>query len=139
MLCSNGHQNAADAKFCRDCGQVLATGGSPVSGYQQVTQTPQAQATATSKLSADLKNDLLKHRHESPEVNLQTIITVISGALFALAVLLLAFDAVGSSYSDSPFLIGFVWTAIGCAVVYLLTKFASSDNIKSSTTARVTR
>ncbi|GDX20518.1 hypothetical protein LBMAG07_14390 [Actinomycetes bacterium] len=136
MLCSNGHQNAAEAKFCRDCGQVLASGGSPGAGYQQATQAPQVQAT-TSKLSADLKNDLLKHRHESPEVNLQTIITVISGALFALAVLLLAFDAVGSSYSDSPFLIGFVWTAIGCAVVYLLTKFASSDLIPGATTAVV--
>jgi len=51
--------------------------------------------------------------------------------------LLLAFDAVDSSYSDSPFLIGFVWTAIGSAVAFLLVKFLSAELAPGATTALI--
>jgi hypothetical protein len=68
---------------------------------------------------------------------LQTVITMISGALFALATFVVAFNAVDSSYSDSRYMIGFVWTAIGCAVAYLVAKFLSTEFVSGSVVAVV--
>jgi hypothetical protein len=56
-------------------------------------------------------------------------------ALYSL--LLLAFDAIDSSKSDSPFMIGFVWTAIGCAAAYLSIRFISKDLISGATIATI--
>lgn len=137
MFCTNGHENAADAKFCRACGQPLNIGVVTNSTPQQTSYVSQVQTSKVQSLKADLLRDLQAQRHVTPTVNLQSIITLISGALFALATLVVAFNAVDSSYSDSPYIIGFVWTAIGCAVAYLVTKFVSTDLISGATVAVV--
>ena len=137
MFCTNGHENAADAKFCRACGQPLNTGVVSNSAPQQTSYVPQVQTSKVQSLKADLLKDLQSQRHTSPPTDLQSVITMISGALFAFAVLLLAFDAIDSSNSDSPFLIGFVWTAIGCAAAYLSIRFISKDLISGATVATI--
>jgi type IV secretory pathway VirB2 component (pilin) len=137
MFCSNGHENTENAKFCRSCGQALGAGANPTMSAPTSAQTNSTASVNIQSLKADLISDLQAQRHTSPPVNLQTVITLISGALYALAVLLLAFDAVDSSSSDSPFLIGFVWTAIGSAVVFLLVKFLSAELAPGATTALI--
>ena len=137
MFCTNGHENAADAKFCRSCGQPLNSGTQVNSTPQPNIQASQAQTSKVQSLKADLMNDLQIQRHTTPPIDLQSVITMISGALFAFAVLLLAFDAIDSSNSDSPFMIGFVWTAIGCAAAYLSIRFISKDLISGATVATI--
>lgn len=81
MFCSNGHENTGDAKFCRSCGQALGAGANPtISAPPSVQTTPNASVNIQS-LKADLIRDLQTQRHVSPTVNLQTVITLISGAL----------------------------------------------------------
>ena len=135
MFCANGHENAADAKFCRACGQAMDSAGTSNPGIQTNIQTAQKQSVNLQSLKVSLLNDLQAQRHATPTVNLQSVITMISGALFALATLGVAFNAVGSSYSDSPYIVGFVWTAIGCAVAYLVTKFVSTELVSGATVA----
>jgi len=137
MFCTNGHENAADAKFCRACGQAMDSSGTSNPGIQSNIQTAQKQSMNLQSLKVSLLNDLQAQRHATPTVNLQSVITMISGALFALATLGVAFNAVDSSYSDSPYIIGFVWTAIGCAVAYLFTKFVSTELVSGATVAVV--
>ena len=137
MFCTNGHENSADAKFCRACGQPLNIGVVTNSTPQQTSYVSQVQTSKVQSLKADLLKDLQAQRHTSPPTDLQSVITMISGALFAFAVLALAFDAIDSSYSDSPFMIGFVWTAIGFAVTYLSIRFISKDLIPGATVAAI--
>jgi hypothetical protein len=137
MFCTNGHENAADAKFCRSCGQALNGGANQANSAPSSAQTSPKKAINIQSLKSDLMDDLQRQRHASPPVDLQSVITMISGALFAFAVLLLAFDAIDSSDSDSPFMIGFVWTAIGCAAAYLSIRFISKDLISGATVATI--
>lgn len=137
MFCTNGHENAADAKFCRSCGQQLTLGSPQILNPQPISQTTQGQPSKVQTLKSDLISELQSQRHSSPPINLQTVITMISGALFAFAVLLLAFEAIDSSYSDSPFMIGFIWTAIGFAVIYLLVRFISKELVPGATVAAI--
>ena len=137
MFCTNGHENTADAKFCRSCGQALNGGANQANSSPSSAQTSPKKAMNIQSLKSDLMDDLQRQRHASPPVDLQSVITMISGALFAFAVLLLAFDAIDSSNSDSPFMIGFVWTAIGCAAAYLSIRFISKDLIPGATVAAI--
>ena len=137
MFCSNGHENTGDARFCRSCGQALSADPNPTMSAPPSSQSSPNPSVNIQSLKADLIRDLQAQRHASPPVNLQTVITLISGALYALAVLLLAFDAADSSNSDSPFLIGFVWTAIGSTVAFLLVKFLSAELAPGATTALI--
>lgn len=137
MFCSNGHENAADAKFCRSCGQPLTSGSPSAVNLQTNSSATKAQTPKIQTLKLDLLNDLQGQRHSSPPTNLQTVITMVSGALFAFAVIILALDAIDSSYSDSPFIIGFVWTAIGFAVTYLSVRFISKELIPGATVAAI--
>jgi len=137
MFCTNGHENAADARFCRSCGQPLNSGVPTNSTVQPSMQASQAQTSKVQTLKADLLNDLQIQRHTTPPVDLQSVITMMSGALFAFAVLLLAFDAIDSSNSDSPFIIGFVWTTVGCVAAYLSVRFISKELITGATVATI--
>lgn len=137
MFCTNGHENSGSARFCRTCGQALIAGASQATSASSSAATVTKASINIQSLKTDLLSDLQIHRHASPPINLQTVITMVSGALYALAILLLAFDAVDSSYSDSPFLIGFVWTAIGSAAAFLLVKFLSPELAPGATTALI--
>ena len=137
MFCTNGHENAADARFCRSCGQQLNSGVPANSILQPNIQSPHTQTSKVQSLKADLLNDLQIQRHTTPKVDLQSVITMISGALFAFAVLLLSVDAIDSSYSDSPFVIGFVWTTVGCVAAYLSVRFISKELISGATIATI--
>jgi hypothetical protein len=55
--------------------------------------------------------------------------------MFAVAIFAISIYAVSSSESESPYAAGFFWSALGCAGVYLLVRFVSSDLIVGATTA----
>ncbi len=135
MRCVNGHENESAARFCRSCGQSLLNSGQPQSVAQVIGQSTSVQPSQIQKFKAGLLNDLQAHRNNSLATNLQSVIAMISGALYSIAVLVIAFDAVDSSYSDSPFLIGFVWTGIGCVLTFLAVRFISGELISGATVA----
>lgn len=100
-------------------------------------QASQTQNSMIQSLKVDLLNDLQTQRHSSPQVDLQSVLAMISGALFTFAILLLAFDAIDSSYSDSPYMVGFVWTTVGCAAAYISIRFTSKNLISGATLATI--
>jgi hypothetical protein len=62
---------------------------------------------------------------------------MVSGGLFAIAIFAISIYAVSSSESESPYAVGFFWSALGCAGLYFLVRFVSSDLIVGATTAFV--
>ena len=139
MKCVNGHENTDAARFCGTCGQGMAssTGGS--SGFSGSAGAGQYQSPGITvqTLKIGLVNDLKAHRHSGYPTTLQSILGMVSGALFAAAIFYLSLDAIGSSESESPYAGGVFWSALGCVGLYLLVKFVSSDLIVGATTAFV--
>lgn len=137
MICVNGHENANDARFCGTCGQGMASAGvgpSAFPGYVAGGQS-QGQGISIQTLKAGLLGDLQAHRHSGYPTTLQSILAMVSGAMFAVAIFAISIYAVSSSESESPYAAGFFWSALGCAGVYLLVRFVSSDLIVGATTA----
>jgi hypothetical protein len=98
---------------------------------------PQGNNVSIQSLKSGLLDTLQSQRHSGLDTNLQSILALVSGALFAAAILVLAAYSVSSSESDSPYAPGFFWSAVGCACVYVLTRFVSSDLAVGATTAFV--
>jgi hypothetical protein len=138
MICVNGHENVGDARFCGTCGQGMASGGVATGsfGYGTPGQSP-GQGTSVQVLKAGLLSDLQLHRHSGYPITLQSILAMVSGALFAVAIFAISIYAVDSSESESPYAVGFFWSALGCAGLYFLVKFVGSDLIVGATTAFV--
>jgi len=142
LNCINGHENADSAKFCGTCGQGMAStatvsssGGYVAQGYGQ--GQGQGQGLTAQSLKLGLLSDLQAHRHSGYPTTLQSILAMVSGALFFVAVFAISIYAVDSSESDSPYAAGFFWSALGCAGVYLLVRFVSSELIVGAVTAFV--
>ena len=139
MQCVNGHENAGVAKFCGTCGQGMASSGGGPSGFSGYTVAGQNQSPGISvqTLKLGLLNDLKTHRHSGYPTTLQSILGMVSGALYAVAVFAISIYAISSSESESPYAVGVFWSALGCVGLYLLVKFVSSDLIVGATTAFV--
>jgi hypothetical protein len=139
MKCVNGHENTDAARFCGTCGQGMASSAGGPSGFSGSVGAGHYQSPGISvqTLKIGLVNDLKAHRHSGYPTTLQSILGMVSGALFAAAIFYLSVDAVDSSGSDSPYAGGVFWSALGCVGLYLLVKFVSSDLIVGATTAFV--
>ena len=135
MICVNGHENADGAKFCGTCGQGEALVPGQMAGA--TSNAASGQGISIQTLKSGLMSTLQAQRHSGTDTNLQSVISMVSGAMYAIAFLAISIYAVSQSESDSPYVPGFFWAAIGCAGVYLLTRFVSSDLIVGSTTAFV--
>ena len=137
MICTNGHENSVGGRFCGTCGIDMSTGGVGSTGFGVGNPNPPVQGDFFRKLKSGLLNDLMPFRQSSHPVTLQTILSMVSGALFAIAVFAMAIYSVGTSESDSPYTVGFFWTLLGCVGVYLVVHFVSSDLKVGATTAFV--
>ncbi len=141
MQCINGHENPESARFCGLCGQEIVssfqTGNPNGAGGTASFQSFQVQGPSLQSLRASLLGDLQTHRHTGYPVNFQSILAMVSGALFAIAFALIALTAVADSDSDSPYAAGFFWATLGCVAVYLFTRFVSSGLLAGATTAFV--
>lgn len=138
VICINGHENAPGSRFCGTCGQGASptgTVGTPTTFGQASTGT--GQSVSMQSLKSGLMSTLQAQRHSGNGTDLQSVLAMVSGALYAIAFLAISIYAVGQSESDSPYVPGFFWAAIGCAGVYLLTRFIGSDLIVGSSTAFV--
>lgn len=139
MRCSNGHENEQQARFCGVCGQVLTqnTTAFPNNGSTGVIP-PQTSATVSIQaLRSSLINDLQSSRFHGFPIEFHSVLSMMSGVLFAIAAGLLALNAVAESDSDSPYAPGFFWATVGCVAVYLIAKFIGPKMIVGATTAFV--
>jgi len=138
LNCVNGHENDDSARFCGTCGQAMASVVTATGslGYS-ATGASQGQGLTIQTLKLGLFGDLQAHRHSGYPTTLQSILAMVSGAMFSVAVFALAIYAVSSSESESPYAAGFIWTTLGCAGVYLIVRFVSSDLIVGAVTAFV--
>ena len=136
MICVNGHENPGDARFCGTCGLGMASGGVAAGsfGYGATGQSP-GQGISIQTLKAGLLGELQAHRQSGFPTTLQSILAMVSGAMFAVAIFAISIYAVSNSESESPYAAGFFWSALGCVGVYLLVRFVSSDLIVGATTA----
>lgn len=139
MICVNGHENVDGAKFCGTCGQGVGSISGTMPGAMPgiVTNTSSGQGVSLQTLKSGLMGTLQAQRHSGNDIDLQSVISMVSGAMYAIAFLAISIYAVSQSESDSPYVPGFFWSLLGCAGVYLLTRFVSSDLIVGSTTAVV--
>lgn len=139
MICVNGHENVDGAKFCGTCGQGVGPlpGAMPSSMSGFPSGTSSGQGISVQSLKSGLLDDLQKTRHAGLATDLQSILSMVSGALYAIAVFAIAIYAISESESESPYAPGFFWAAIGCAGAYLVTRFLSRDLIVGATTAFV--
>lgn len=137
MLCNNGHENADGVRFCGACGANMgANPGAPTSpGFSPTQATVSGPSFQTLKL--DLLNELAKTRLTGHPTTLQSVLTMVSGLLFALAALVVCLYAVGNSESDNPYPAGLVWVILGCIVSYVVVKFVDKDLVQCATTAFV--
>lgn len=133
MRCTNGHENADGVRFCGTCGASVSSGGSapaPQGATASVSGGPNFQS-----LKGDLLQQLSRHRHSGYPTTLQSTMAMVSGALFAFAILVFSLDAIGNSDSDNPYTAGVIWTILGCIAAYAVVKFVSEDLVVGATTA----
>lgn len=138
MFCPNGHENADGVRFCGTCGAGMS-GASPAGSFGggAVSSGGGGGGVNFQSLKADWMADLQRHRHSGHPMDLRSAMTMVSGALFAIAVFILSIDAAGSSESENPYMGAFVWSLLGCAVVIALVRFLDKDLVTGATTAFV--
>lgn len=137
MICANGHENSIGAMFCGTCGDDISGGKISNSNFGVPSPNQPMTDDLFKKLKSGLLADLMPFRQSGHPITLQSILSMISGALFAIAVFAISIYSVSSSESESPYAVGFFWTLLGCAGVYLVVRFLSSDLIVGATTALV--
>lgn len=135
MICSNGHQNAEGVRFCGTCGANMGGAAQFPAPPSGVTVT--GGGVNFQSLKGGLLQDLERHRHSGHPTTLQSAMTMVSGALFAFAVLVIALNSVGSGDSNSPYSVGVLWSILGCIAAYVVVKFVSADLAAAATTAFV--
>ncbi|MFM9225012.1 MAG: zinc ribbon domain-containing protein, partial [Actinomycetota bacterium] len=81
MICVNGHENADGVRFCGACGANMAAGTMPYAA-QVGAAVPPTNALSLQSLRADLLDDLNRHRQSGYPVTLQTVLAMVSGALY---------------------------------------------------------
>lgn len=139
MRCTNGHENEQQARFCGVCGQVLtqSTGAFPNAASASAFPSQASNTVSIQALRSSLINDLQSSRQRGFPIEFHSVLSMISGVLFAIAAGLLALNAVAESDSDSPYAPGFFWAAVGCVAAYLIAKFVGPKMIVGATTAFV--
>jgi hypothetical protein len=141
MQCINGHENPQSARFCGTCGQGMmanAGGGTAFGAGGSIGPSGfQSQGVTLRSLQTSLVDNLKTHRHSGHLIDFQSVLAMISGALFAVAFALIALNAVAESESESPYSVGFFWAALGCVGVYLAGRFVGAGIIAGATTAFV--
>lgn len=139
MRCINGHENEQQARFCGVCGQVLTQSASayPNNGSAGAFPSQMSSAVSIQVLRSSLVTDLQSSRQHGFPIEFHSVLSMVSGVLFAIAAGLTALNAVADSDSDSPYAPGFFWAAFGCVAVYLIAKFVGPKMIVGATTAFV--
>lgn len=139
MRCTNGHENEEQARFCGVCGQVLTqtTAAFPNNGSAGVSPPQVSGSISIQALRSSLITDLQSSRQNGFPIEFHSVLSMMSGVLFAIAAGLLALNAVAESDSDSPYAPGFFWAAVGCVAAYLIAKFVGPKMIVGATTAFV--
>jgi hypothetical protein len=136
MFCSNGHENSDGVRFCGTCGASMAggmSGGQFGGGVSSVGSS----GVNFQSLKAALMADLQQHRHSGHQMNLQATLSMVSGALFALAIVVVSLYTVSQSDAENPYTGAFVWSLLGVVASILVVRFVSKDLVAGATTAFV--
>lgn len=120
MICTNGHSNVEEARFCGVCGIALSPNTTSSTPQGSSDSAVVRDSDIVKILKSGLLRDLEKNRKQTAQTNLQTVLSFIAGSLMAIGIFLFASDVDSKSGAMT-------WAAVGMLGAYLFVKFLGED------------